>query len=157
MFGANSPQWCDRVPLFIFSSRQELELSTGIILNKKLVQSAFQQTQGDKFTFQQGNNLKHKAKYTLELLTKIPEWPSYSFDLNRARKYTAHILIKYFFLYIVECADNKITQKLSMEIKSINPWRSGFGVKIKKLKWLIHYRLIQLWCNVLKTSLNEAQ
>uniref|UniRef100_A0A4W5LLM8 Kinesin family member 5C n=1 Tax=Hucho hucho TaxID=62062 RepID=A0A4W5LLM8_9TELE len=40
-------------------------------------------------------------------------------------------LIKYFFLYIVECADNKITQKLSMEIKFINPWRSGFGVTLK--------------------------
>jgi hypothetical protein len=25
---------------------------------------------GDKFTFQQDNNLKHKPKYTLELLTK---------------------------------------------------------------------------------------
>ena len=34
----------------------------------------------------QTNNLKHKAKSTLELLTKkpvnVPEWPSYSFDLN---------------------------------------------------------------------------
>ena len=27
-------------------------------------------TLGDQFTFQQDNNLKHKAKYTLELLTK---------------------------------------------------------------------------------------
>jgi hypothetical protein len=46
------------------------------------VQSVFQQTPGDKFTFQQDNNLKHKAKYTLELLTKttlnVPEWTSYS-------------------------------------------------------------------------------
>ena len=36
----------------------------------------------DKFTFQQDNNLKHKAKYTLELLTKKtlngPEWLSES-------------------------------------------------------------------------------
>jgi transposase len=51
-----------------------------------MVQFAFHQTQRDKFTLQQDNNLKHKAKYTLELLTKktlnIPEWPSYSFDLN---------------------------------------------------------------------------
>jgi hypothetical protein len=42
---------------------------------------------GDKFTFQQDNNQKHMAKYTLELLTKItlnvPEWSSHSFDLNR--------------------------------------------------------------------------
>jgi hypothetical protein len=34
----------------------------------------------------QDNNLKHKAKYTLELFTKtalnVPVWPSYSFDLN---------------------------------------------------------------------------
>ena len=36
--------------------------------------------------FQQDNNLKHKAKSTLELLTKktvnVPEWTSYSFDLH---------------------------------------------------------------------------
>ena len=41
----------------------------------------------DKFTFQLVSNLRHKAKYTLELLTKttfnVPEWPSYSFDLNQ--------------------------------------------------------------------------
>ena len=48
------------------------------------VQSAFQQILGDKFTFQQDNNLKHKAKYTLELVTKTTlNVPSYSFDLNR--------------------------------------------------------------------------
>ena len=35
-----------------------MELSTG----KNLVQYAFHQTLGDKFTFQQDNNLKHKAK-----------------------------------------------------------------------------------------------
>jgi hypothetical protein len=40
-------------------------------------------------------------------------------------------LLNSFFLYIVECADNKITQKLSMEIKFINPWRSGFEVTLK--------------------------
>ena len=61
-----------------------IELSTGKILEE--VQSAFQQTLGDKFTFQQNNNLKQKAMYPLELLTKktwnVPEWPSYSFDLN---------------------------------------------------------------------------
>jgi hypothetical protein len=32
------------------------------MLQENLVQSAFQQTQGDKFLFQQDNNLKHKAK-----------------------------------------------------------------------------------------------
>ena len=63
-----------------------MELSTGKILEGNLVQSAFHQTLGDEFTFQQDNNLKHKAKSTLEFLTKktenVPEWPSYSFDLN---------------------------------------------------------------------------
>ena len=57
-----------------------IELSTGKILEENLVQSAFHQALGDKFTLQQDNNLKHKAKSTLELLTKmifnILEWPS---------------------------------------------------------------------------------
>ena len=57
-----------------------IELSTGKILEEYLVHSAFHQTLGDKFTFQQDNNLKHKAKYTVELLTKtpvnVPERPS---------------------------------------------------------------------------------
>jgi hypothetical protein len=61
-------------------------LSTGTILEENLVQSAFYKTLGDKFTFQQDNNLKHKATSTVEMLTKktvnVPEWPSYSFDLN---------------------------------------------------------------------------
>ena len=100
------------VPLFIFSSmvvaasfygyachrqglgsRQGLkikingiQLRTGKILEESLVQSAFQQTLGDEFTFQQDNNLKHKAKYTLELLTKttlnVPEWPSEYMELD---------------------------------------------------------------------------
>ena len=64
-----------------------MELSTGKIQEENMVQSAFKQTPGDKFTFQQDNILKHKAKYTLELLTKmrlnVPEWPSY---LNRLEK-----------------------------------------------------------------------
>ena len=55
-----------------------MELSKTLYDN--LVQSAFQQTLGDEFTFQQDKNLKHKVKYTLGLLTKksvkIPEWPS---------------------------------------------------------------------------------
>ena len=59
-----------------------IELNTGKILEGNLVQSAFRQTLRDKSTFQQDNNLKHKAKYFLELLTKktlnVPEWPSYS-------------------------------------------------------------------------------
>jgi hypothetical protein len=44
------------------------------------------QTLGDKFTFQQDNNLNRNAKYTLMLLTKLTLnvhlWPMYSFDLN---------------------------------------------------------------------------
>ena len=63
-----------------------MELSTGKILEENLVQSAFHQTLGGEFPFQQDNNLKHKAKSTLELLAKkivnVPEWPSYSFDIN---------------------------------------------------------------------------
>ena len=45
-----------------------------------------EELQGRKFTFQL-NNLKHKAKSMLELLTKttlnVPGWPSYSFYFNR--------------------------------------------------------------------------
>jgi hypothetical protein len=63
-----------------------LELSTCKLLEENLVQSAFQQTLGDKCNYQEDNNLKQKAKHTLELLTKmtmnVPEWASYSFDLN---------------------------------------------------------------------------
>ena len=55
-------------------------------LEENLVQFAFDQSLGDEFTFQQDNNLKHKAKSTQELLSKKtvndPEWQSYSFDLN---------------------------------------------------------------------------
>jgi hypothetical protein len=47
-----------------------MELSK--ILEENLVQSAFHQTLGDEFPFQQDNNLKHMAKSTLELLTKKP-------------------------------------------------------------------------------------
>ena len=67
-----------------------MELSTGKILEEHLVQSAFHQTLGHEFTIQQDNNLKHKAKSTLELLTmktlNIPEWPCYSFDLEISLK-----------------------------------------------------------------------
>jgi hypothetical protein len=63
-----------------------IKLSTSYILQENLVQSAFQQTLRDEFTFQQYNNRKHKAKSTLEMFTKktlyVPVWPSYIFDLN---------------------------------------------------------------------------
>ena len=39
-----------------------MELSTGKILEENLVQSAFHQTLGDEFTFQQYNNLNHGLK-----------------------------------------------------------------------------------------------
>uniref|UniRef100_A0AAZ3RHH6 Uncharacterized protein n=1 Tax=Oncorhynchus tshawytscha TaxID=74940 RepID=A0AAZ3RHH6_ONCTS len=59
-----------------------IELSTCEILEENLVQSALHQTLGEEFTFQLNNHLQHKAKSTLELLTKktmnVPEWPSYS-------------------------------------------------------------------------------
>ena len=54
---------------FFRMKRKSIELSTGKIIEENLVQSAFQQTLGDKLTFHQDNNLKHKAKYTLEFLT----------------------------------------------------------------------------------------
>jgi hypothetical protein len=63
-----------------------LELSTAKILEEDLVQSTLHQILGDEFTFHQHNNLKHKDKSTVELLTKetvnVSEPPSYSFDLN---------------------------------------------------------------------------
>jgi hypothetical protein len=53
-----------------------MELSKGKILKENLVLSAFHQTLGDEFTFQQ-DNLNHNAKSTLELLTNnivnVPE------------------------------------------------------------------------------------
>ena len=56
-----------------------MELSTGKIREENLGQSAFHQTLGDEFTFQQDNNLKHNAKNTLKLLIKktynVPDWP----------------------------------------------------------------------------------
>ena len=59
-----------------------MEPSAGKVLEEGLVQSAVHQTLGGEFTFQQENNLKRKAKSTLELFTKktvnVPEWPSYS-------------------------------------------------------------------------------
>jgi hypothetical protein len=55
-----------------------IELSTCRILEENLVQSAFHQTLGDEITFQQDNNLKHKARSTQELLIKktvnAPKW-----------------------------------------------------------------------------------
>jgi hypothetical protein len=55
----------------VFQDKQinGMELSTGKILEETWL-SAFHQTLGDTFTFQQDNNLKHKAKSTVELLTK---------------------------------------------------------------------------------------
>ena len=64
----------------VLNKINRIELSTGKILEGNQVQSAFQQTLGVKFSLQENNNLKHKAKHTLELLNKITlnvtEWPS---------------------------------------------------------------------------------
>jgi hypothetical protein len=57
----------ERTREFIFYKRKwNTAISTGKLLEVNLVQFAFQQTLGDKFTFQQYNNLKQKAKSTLE-------------------------------------------------------------------------------------------
>ena len=70
-----------------------------------MVQSAFHQTLGNNFTFQQDNNVKDKAKSTLELLTKktvnVPEWPSYSFDLNLFKNLLSLLGIVYRWVIIV--------------------------------------------------------
>jgi hypothetical protein len=62
---------------FLRIKRNGIELSTGKIIEENLDQSGFRQTLGDKFTFQQDNKLKPKAKYTRELLTNttldVPE------------------------------------------------------------------------------------
>ena len=59
-----------------------MALSVGKILEENLLQSALHQTLGEEFTFQQDNNLKHKAKSTAEYFTKktvnVPDWPSYN-------------------------------------------------------------------------------
>ena len=59
----------------VFQDKKKTEeRSKGKILEENLFQFQFQ------FTFQQNNNLKHKAKYTLLLLTKmtlnVPEGPT---------------------------------------------------------------------------------
>ena len=56
------------------------------ILDENLLESAMNLKLGRRFTFQQGNDLKNKAKATLECLIKkkinVLEWPSQSPDLN---------------------------------------------------------------------------
>uniref|UniRef100_A0AAZ3SFJ0 Uncharacterized protein n=1 Tax=Oncorhynchus tshawytscha TaxID=74940 RepID=A0AAZ3SFJ0_ONCTS len=63
-----------------------MKLSSGKILEENLLQSCFTPDTGEEFPFQQDNNLQHKTKSTIELLTKktvnVPEWPIHSFDLN---------------------------------------------------------------------------
>ena len=71
--------------VFQDKQRNGMEPSTGKILEENLVQSASQQPLED-IHLSAGDKLKHKAKSTLELLSKktvnVPEWPSYSLDLN---------------------------------------------------------------------------
>ena len=56
--------------------RNRIELSTGKIHEENLVFNRL----GDKFTFHQDNNLKHKAKYTLELITKTTLYVSLKYQ-----------------------------------------------------------------------------
>ena len=62
------------------------ERSTGKILEENLV-VCFTIDIGRPIYLSAEQQPKHKAKYTLELLTKttlnVPEWPSYNFDLNQ--------------------------------------------------------------------------
>jgi hypothetical protein len=80
-----------------------IKLNTGKILEENLVQSAFQQTLGNKFTFQQGNNLKHSQIYTGvayqdDMECTVPGWPSYSFDLNRLENLWQDLKMAVFFI-----------------------------------------------------------
>jgi hypothetical protein len=59
-----------------------MELSTGKILEENLVQSAFHQTLGDALSFQQENPMPNLDWSCLPRRLNVPEWPSYSFDLN---------------------------------------------------------------------------
>ena len=56
------------------------------ILDENLLESAMNLKLGRRFTFQQDNDPKHKAKATLEWLNKkkidVLEWPSQSPHLN---------------------------------------------------------------------------
>ena len=49
---------------FFRMKRNGVELSTAKILEENLLQSAFHQTLGDEFTFQQDNNIKQVQIYT---------------------------------------------------------------------------------------------
>ena len=70
-----------------------IELSTRKILQETLGQSAFQQTLGDEFTFQQDDNLKHKAKSKQELFNQdnieCSGGAELQFGLTSTRKSTA--------------------------------------------------------------------
>ena len=77
------------------------------ILEENLFESAKTLKLGRKFTFQQDNDPKHKAKATLEWLNKkrinVLEWPSQSPDLNLIGKFIARL---------EDCSPSTIPNKL---------------------------------------------
>ncbi|MGH0167546.1 UNVERIFIED_CONTAM: hypothetical protein FKN15_053097 [Acipenser sinensis] len=77
------------------------------ILKENLFESAKTLKLGRKFTFQQDNDPKHKAKATLEWLKKkrinVLEWPSQSPDLNPIK----------FMVRLEDCSPSTIPKKLT--------------------------------------------
>ena len=72
------------VSFHIFTENMNAELYREI-LNQNLFDQAYQLL-GNRWIFQQDNNLKHRTRRTVEFLEdrcpQILDWPSYSPDLN---------------------------------------------------------------------------